>query len=110
MSRHSNIDPSFELRHGGGGGKAALADKGTLTYTIREYVIPGAVFIAMIWWLTKHIILPIVREPSIIPSYTGWGGGARNRIGNLEIVDADDPTDDDEPLAAEGGGDSSKTK
>lgn len=114
----------YPLRYGSGRARGEpLPDKGTLTYAVREYVIPSLVFAAMIYWLFKNIILPIVREPALIPTYTGWGGGRRNGgggggIAGLEVVDADTPYEDEEDNAAtattEGGdkatAESQKTK
>ena len=105
----------YPLRYGSGRARGEpLPDKGTLTYAVREYVIPSLVFAAMIYWLFKNIIFPIVREPALIPTYTGWGGGRRNGgggIAGLEVVDADTPYDEDEDNAATAtteGGDKAK--
>eukprot|EP00744_Colponema_vietnamica_P021689 GILI01031026.1.p1 GENE.GILI01031026.1~~GILI01031026.1.p1 ORF type:complete len:103 (-),score=20.66 GILI01031026.1:35-343(-) len=80
---------SYKLRHGG---PSAPSDKGTVTYAIREYIIPIAVFVAMILWLAKNIIIPIVKDPQMVPAYTGWSGARR-----IEVVDAEDDDAQDEP-------------
>lgn len=88
-----NAAPSYAYRHGA----SVPADKGTLYYAIREYVIPSVVFVAMIWWLAKNIIIPIIKDPQMVPAYTGWGGATRGG----PIMEALEEIDEGEPLAVE---------
>ena len=33
-----------------------------LTYAVREFIIPGAVFFGLVYWAVKNLLLPVVRD------------------------------------------------
>ena len=90
-------------------------DEGTWTYILREYLLPGIVFMTMIRWLYLNVIAPSL-EHGILPERRGanWtrqqdidlqrglsSGSATQEEGELLAIDnTSDSLDDTEKIAA----------